>query len=79
MRIGYDSQTDAIVLSFSGGAEERSQEVAPGLIVTWDAGGKIVALELLRSHWPIALETFSQVTIDMPRRLHPQADEKGVS
>lgn len=67
MRIAYDPQADAIALQFSAAQEAWCEEVAPGLLVSRGHSGEIVALELLRAHWPIPLSTFDQITIEMRR------------
>jgi uncharacterized protein YuzE len=43
----YDPQTDAAYLRFSDAKVEDSEEVSPGVVLDFDADGRIVALEVL--------------------------------
>lgn len=45
----YDAETDAAYLRFSAGKVIESEEVSPGVVLDYDADGKIVALEVLKA------------------------------
>ncbi|HEX6861088.1 MAG TPA: DUF2283 domain-containing protein [Caulobacteraceae bacterium] len=45
----YDVETDAAFLRFSNGKTIESEEVSPGVVLDYDADGKIVALEVLKA------------------------------
>ena len=49
-----DPQTDAAYLRFSGQTVVESEEVAPGLVIDYDADGRMVGMEVLqaRTHLP---------------------------
>jgi len=47
MRSRYDPEADALVLRFADAPVVESAEIKPGLILDFDADGRIVALEIL--------------------------------
>ncbi len=47
MKTHYDQETDALYLRFAEGRIVESEEVAPGVVLDFDADGRIVALEVL--------------------------------
>ena len=49
VRLHYDRETDAAYLRFSDEAVIESEEVSPGLVLDFDAGGRLVALEILQA------------------------------
>ena len=67
MRVRVDHGADAIYLNLTDRAIEESEEVADGIIVDYDAEGRIVGVEILdaskRTDDPAALKQFS---IEMP-------------
>lgn len=46
-RISYDREADAAYVRFSDGKIVESEEVRPGVVLDFDADGKIVAMEVL--------------------------------
>jgi len=48
-RLSYDRQTDAAYLRFSESAVVESEEVSPGVVLDYDADGRIVAMEILKA------------------------------
>jgi uncharacterized protein YuzE len=54
VNLHYDKATDAAYLRFSAQAVIESEEVAPGVVLDYDADGKMVGMEVLnaRSHLP---------------------------
>lgn len=46
-KVKYDPQTDTLTLNLGDTAIKESDEIAPGLIVDYDANGQIVGVELL--------------------------------
>lgn len=54
IRMHYDPQTDAAYLRFSTSAVIESDEVSPGIVLDYDADGRIVGMEVLQaaSHLP---------------------------
>jgi uncharacterized protein YuzE len=47
MKTHYDSGADAVHISFVDAPSLDSEEVAPGIVIDYDAEGRIVALEVL--------------------------------
>jgi uncharacterized protein YuzE len=45
----YDAATDAAYLRFSTGKVIESEEVSPGVVLDYDADGRIVALEVMHA------------------------------
>lgn len=54
VHLHYDPETDAAYLRFSGRAVIDSAEVAPGVVLDYDADGRMVGMEVLqaKSHLP---------------------------
>ena len=47
MKTHYDRDADALYVRFAEGRIVESEEVAPGVVLDFDADGKILALEVL--------------------------------
>lgn len=47
MKTHYDAEADALYLRFADTPVIESEEVRPGLILDFDADGRIVAVEIL--------------------------------
>ncbi len=54
MRTIYDEKADSFFVRFSEGEIQESEEVRPGLILDFDAEGRIVAVEILRARDSLA-------------------------
>jgi uncharacterized protein YuzE len=54
VQLHYDKVTDAAYVRFSAQAVVESEEVAPGVVLDYDADGKMVGMEVLdaRAHLP---------------------------
>jgi uncharacterized protein YuzE len=54
VNLHYDPETDAAYLRFSSQAVIESEEVAPGVVLDYDADGRMVGMEVLqaRAHFP---------------------------
>jgi uncharacterized protein YuzE len=54
INLHYDPETDAAYLRFSNQVVRESEEVAPGVVIDYDAEGRMVGMEVLeaRSHLP---------------------------
>jgi uncharacterized protein YuzE len=63
MHVRIDQGTDAVYLNLTDRPIEESEEVADGIIVDYDAEGRIVGVEILdaskRTDDPDALKQFS--------------------
>jgi uncharacterized protein YuzE len=49
VRLHYDAIADAAYLRFSAESVIESEEVAPGVVLDYDAQGRIVGMEVLRA------------------------------
>ena len=47
MKLKIDEQADALYLTLSDDAASGSEEVAPGIIMDYDAAGQVVGIEML--------------------------------
>jgi len=47
VKLAYDREADALFVRFADETITESEEVRPGLIVDFDATGRIVAIEML--------------------------------
>jgi uncharacterized protein YuzE len=47
MRLTYDPDADALTLRLSDASIESSEEVAPNIILDFDAEGRVVGIEVL--------------------------------
>jgi uncharacterized protein YuzE len=63
MRVRVDHGADAVYLNLTDRPIEASEEVADGIVVDYDAEGRIVGVEILdaskRTGDPFALQQFS--------------------
>jgi uncharacterized protein YuzE len=63
MRVRVDQSADAVYLNLSDNAVVESEEVADGIVVDFDANGRVVGIEILdaskRTGNPEALKDFS--------------------
>jgi uncharacterized protein YuzE len=49
MKTNYDSSSDALYVRFGDAAIVESEEVADGVVLDFDAEGRIVAIEVLEA------------------------------
>ena len=47
LSLSYDREADAAFVRFSEGVIVESEEVRPGVVLDFDADGKIIAMEVL--------------------------------
>ncbi|MFG1348752.1 DUF2283 domain-containing protein [Xanthobacter autotrophicus] len=47
MTVDYDKETDAMFVRFAKGTIVESEEVSPGIVLDFDAQGRILAMEVL--------------------------------
>ena len=52
MRTSYDAEADALYVRFAEASGVNSEEVADGVVLDFDAEGRIVAIELLDASKP---------------------------
>ena len=65
MKVTYDRETDTLTIVFANRPIKESDEHKPGVILDYDAEGKLVALEL----------QYASQQVDAPWRIEYQANE----
>jgi len=66
MKIKLDLESDALYFRISEDAIEESEEVSKGLVVDYDANGKVVGIELLNIKEKFKMEDLIGLKIEMP-------------
>jgi uncharacterized protein YuzE len=67
MKIRYDSTVDVLVITLREGDYAESDEVSPGVIVDFDAGGAPLAIEILNAQRVLAPD--GVLTMELPLRV----------
>ena len=49
MRVHYDAETDSLYISLSENVSTDSREVAPGVVLDFDADGHLVGIDIDRA------------------------------
>ncbi len=49
MKLDYDRETDSLTAIFSDTLVEESDEIRPGIIIDFDAEGRMVGMEILNA------------------------------
>jgi len=49
MRVHYDAETDSLYISLSEHVSADSREVAPGVVLDFDADGRLVGIDIDRA------------------------------
>lgn len=66
MRIKLDLESDVLYFRISEDPIEESEEVSKGLIVDYDAGGKVVGLEILNVKDKFKMEDLIALKLEIP-------------
>jgi uncharacterized protein YuzE len=66
MRIKIDLESDALYFRISEEPIEESEEVNSGLIVDYDAGGRVVGIEILNVKEKFKMEDLTGLKLEMP-------------
>jgi len=66
MRIKLDLESDVLYFRISEDPIEESEEVSKGLIVDYDAGGKVVGLEILNVKDKFKMEDLTALKLEIP-------------
>ncbi|MCI0599542.1 MAG: DUF2283 domain-containing protein [Beijerinckiaceae bacterium] len=61
MKATYDKESDAFYVRFSNSKITESEEIRPGLILDFDAEGRIVSIELLDAHTQLPPEALPDI------------------
>ena len=49
MNITYDERADAMVIRLADAEVQETKDIAPGVYADYDAGGRVISLEILRA------------------------------
>jgi len=63
MKATYDRDADALYVRFSDSKIMESEEVRPGLVIDFDAEGRIVSIEMLDARTQLAPEALAEIKI----------------
>ncbi len=66
MKIKVDLESDALYFRISEDAIEESEELSKGLVVDYDASGKVVGIEILNVKEKFKMEDLIGLKIEMP-------------
>jgi len=66
MRIKIDLESDALYFRISEDPIEESEEINKGLIVDYDASGRVVGIEILNVKEKFKMEDLIGVKFEMP-------------
>ncbi len=66
MRIKIDMESDALYFRISEDPIEESEEINKGLIVDYDASGKVVGIEILNIKEKFKMEDLTGLKLEMP-------------
>ncbi len=66
MRIKIDLESDALYFRISEDPIEESEEISKGLIVDYDASGKVVGIEILNVKEKFKLEDLMGLKLEIP-------------
>ncbi|HEY8566877.1 MAG TPA: DUF2283 domain-containing protein [Beijerinckiaceae bacterium] len=61
MRTIYDEEADSLFVRVSEAPIHESEEVSPGLILDYDAEGRVVAVEFLRAREVLARDALADM------------------
>ena len=66
MRIKLDLESDALYFRISEDPIEESEEVGKGLIIDYDASGRVVGIEILNVQDKFKMEDLTGLKFEMP-------------
>ena len=66
MRIKIDLESDTLYFRISEDTIEESEEVSKGLIIDYDANGKVVGIEILNVKEKFKMEDLIGLKLEMP-------------
>ncbi|KCZ70979.1 uncharacterized conserved small protein [Candidatus Methanoperedens nitroreducens] len=73
MRIKVDLESNALYFRISDDPIEESEEVSKGLIVDYDASGRVVGIEILNVKEKFKMEDLTGFKLEMPASLRAEA------
>lgn len=67
MTLRYDPEADAVYIKLADGAYDESEEVAPGIVLDYDAEDRVVGIEVLGASKALAPGGWSKARLPGPR------------
>ncbi len=65
MKVNFDQETDALYVRFSESEISETIEVRPGVMLDYDAEGRIVGLEILDTAKNLANANLTQLALEV--------------
>jgi len=65
MRVKVDMESDALYFRLSEDPIVNSEEVSPGIIVDYNASGKVIGIEILEIKGRVPMADLTQVKVDL--------------
>jgi uncharacterized protein YuzE len=65
MKVTFDRDSDALYIRFSDEEVEDTAEVRPGVMLDYDAKGRIVALEILNASEAVSGPDMSRLAVEV--------------
>lgn len=65
MKVNFDAEADALYVRFSETDISETVEVRPGVMLDYDAEGKIVGLEILDAHKNLANADLKRLALEV--------------
>lgn len=63
MKATYDQKADALYVRFSNSKIIELEEVRPGLVIDFDAEGRIVSIEMLDARRQLSADALAEIKI----------------
>jgi uncharacterized protein YuzE len=73
MKLHYYPETDSLYINLSDGSSVESQEIRPGVVLDFDAQGKLVGIDLDHASDHVGLSTLE--IEDLPARITSRAGD----
>jgi len=64
MKLTLDQAADALYLNLDDAPAEESREIAPGVILDYDASGKVVGMEMLHLSKRVAKGSLKKLQVE---------------
>jgi len=65
MRVKVDMESDALYFRLSEDPIANSEKVSPGIIVDYNASGKVIGIEILEIKGRVPMADLTQVKVDL--------------
>ncbi|MFP4558702.1 MAG: DUF2283 domain-containing protein [Archaeoglobaceae archaeon] len=65
MKVSYDEEADALYIKLRDGDYDESDEVQDGIILDYDGGGNLLAIEILNASSRFTLQDLTNVSFEL--------------